>query len=115
MYFEYRSVSKFEMCLKISTSKLGRPKMSVDNALPVGKRYFWIQVYLILQIEMLDSAKSQLPVERDNPGYSWHRFIARMAQYRTLRQYMILLGSPNGSAKLEVRTEPLLMEHAAIT
>jgi hypothetical protein len=50
--------------------------MPVGNALPVGKRYFWIQVYLTLQIAMLNSAKSQLPVERDNLGYSWHQFIA---------------------------------------
>ena len=64
----------------------------------------------MLQMEMLDSAKSQLRVERDNPGYSWHRFIARMAQYRTLRQYMVLPDSPNGSAKLEVRTGSLVME-----
>jgi hypothetical protein len=44
--------------------------MYVDNTLPVCKRCFWIQVYLKLQLKMLDSAKIQLSVERDNLGYS---------------------------------------------
>jgi hypothetical protein len=32
--------------------------MPIDNALPVDKRYFWIKVYLMLQIAMLNFAKS---------------------------------------------------------
>ena len=68
-----------------------------------------LDLSLELQLKMLNSARSQVSIERDNPGYSRQGHCSSGGIPDTLRLYLVLL-SVNESAKLKYPSF-----HAAIT